>query len=132
MSDFASDARVRVSIQGVPFPAGVSIDDGPTVTPDGIEISGEEAEGVIGTLKKHPQVGEDNIQATVVEPGTKTSPATLEDAVGEQTATDLREQVEGVNTLQDAKETPSEQLQAVKGVGEKTVKKIREADTEVS
>ena len=131
MSDFASDARVRVSIRGVPFPAGVSVDDGPTVTPEGVEVSGEEAEKVIGSLKEHPQVGEDNIQVHVVEPGTQESSATLEDAVGEQTAADLREQVDGVDTLQDAKETPSEELQAVKGVGDKTVEKIREAETEV-
>jgi ERCC4-type nuclease len=131
MSDFASDARVRVSIQGLPFPAGVSVDDGPTVTPRGVETSGEDAEKVIASLKKHPQVGEDNVQVSVVEPGTQPSSATLEDAVGEQTAADLREQVDGVDTLQDAKETPSEQLQAVKGVGDKTVEKIREAETEV-
>jgi DNA uptake protein ComE-like DNA-binding protein len=132
MSDIANDARVRVSIRGVPFPAGVSIDDGPTVTPDGIEVSGEEAEEVIASLKEHPQVSADNVQVRVVEPGTEPSSATLEEAVGEQTAADLREQVEGVGTLQDAKETPSEELQAVKGVGDKTVDKIREADAEVS
>jgi ERCC4-type nuclease len=132
MSSFARDSRVRVSIRGLPFPAGVSIDDGPTVTPEGIEVSGEEAEKVIASLKKHPQVGEDNIQVSVVEPGAETSPTTLEDAVGEQTAADLREQVEGVGTLQDAKETRSEELRAVKGVGDKTVEKIREAETEVS
>jgi len=132
MSNVASDARVRVSIRGLPFPAGVSIDDGPTVTPEGVEVSGEEAEKVVRSLKKHPQVGEDNVQVSVVEPGTETSSTTLEDAVGEQTAADLREQVEGVDTLQDAKETPSEELQAVKGIGDKTVEKIREADTEVS
>jgi ERCC4-type nuclease len=121
-----------VSIRRLPFPAGVSIDDGPTVTPEGIEVSGEEAESVIASLKEHPQVGEDNIQVIVVEPGTEESSTTLEDAVGEQTATDLREQVEGVDTLQDAKEVASEKLQAVKGVGDKTVEKIREADTELS
>ena len=131
MSGFVSDARVRVSIRGLPFPAGVSIDDGPTVTSDGIEVSGKEAEKVIGSLKKHPQVSADNIQVSVVEPGTQPSSATLEDAVGEQTAADLREQVDGVDSLQDAKETLSEELQAVKGVGDKTVEKIREADTEV-
>jgi hypothetical protein len=132
MSGFVSDARVRVSIRGLPFPAGVSIDDGPTVTPEGIEVSGEEAEKVIGSLKEHPQVGADNIQTRVVEPGGQPSWGTLEDAVGEQTAADLREQVDGVDTLQDAKEVPSEKLQAVKGVGDKTVEKIREADTELS
>ena len=131
MSDFASDARVRVSIRGLPFPAGVSIDDGPTVTPEGIEISGEEVEEVITSLKEHPQVSADNIQVSVVEPGTETAPATLEDAVGEQTAADLREQVEGVDTLQDAKESSNEELLAVKGVGVKTIEKIREADAEV-
>jgi len=131
MSDFASDARVRVSIRGLPFPAGVSIDDGPTVTQSGVEVSGEEAEEVITSLKEHPQVSADNIQTRVVGPGTEPSSATLEDAVGEQTAADLRDQVEGVDTLQDAKETPSEELQAVKGVGDKTVEKIREAETEV-
>jgi len=131
MASFADDARVTVSITGLPFPAGVSLDNGPTVTPGGVEVSGEKAEKVIASLRKHPQVGEDNIQVSVVEPGTEKSSAPLEDVVGDQTAADLREQVEGVGTLHDAKETPSEELQAVKGVGDKTVEKIREADAEV-
>ena len=134
MTDVADDARVEVAIIGLPFPAGVSLDNGPTITPEGVALSGAEAKDAEEALLEHPQVSEENIRVTVLEepetgeePGTEEKPDLLAEAVGEETAADLREQV-GIQTLTEAQETPSEDLQAVNGVGPKTVEKIRDAE----
>ena len=142
MADFAEDARVRVSIQGLPFPAGVSLDNGPTITPEGVGLSGAEATAAKNALLKHPQVSGENVELRVLEEA-PTEKQTAEEAtddegtdrlaevVGEQTAADLREQV-GTQTLEEAQAAPSEELRAVRGIGPKTIEKIQEADAEVS
>ena len=134
MTDVADDARVEVAIIGLPFPAGVSLDNGPTITPEGVALSGAEAVAAKEGLLEHPQVSEENIRVTVLEESdTDEGPKATEEVdqlaevVGEETAADLREQV-GIQTLADAQETPGEDLQAVKGVGPKTVEKIRDAE----
>jgi len=128
MTDVADNAQVEVSITGLPFPAGVSLDDGPTVTPGGIQLPGVKAKDVKERLLEHPQVSEENIRLRVLDEGTADSGSDLlAEAVGEQTAADIREQVEGVETLAGAKDADNEDLTAVSGVGPKTLEKIREA-----